>query len=80
MVNFILKYLTEEDVATYMTKQAAEELGVTERTIQKYCKDLDIQRLGKYYLIDTRAFNKIKKALAEAKVGNPGTPRKRKSN
>lgn len=54
----------------YTTKEAAQELGLAERTVRKWCSSLGVRKLGRDYAIDEPSMRRIREA-AQDKPGRP---------
>ena len=55
----------------YTTTEAANQLGCARRTIQKWCKILDIKQHGRDYFITEECYKQIAERVQE----KPGRPR-----
>lgn len=58
---------------TYTTKQAAEELGCCQSTVQAICAERDIGRLifGRYRELSPKDLKAIERIRSERKPGRP---------
>jgi hypothetical protein len=57
----------------WTTTEAAAELSIARRTVQKYCGDLGIRKAGRDYLIDKPSMARLREAVAAATPGRPRT-------